>query len=126
MKKNFYSSDLGKLQMHFHTSIRNVGLYLSVSLTLLIASRYYRSGAEKSNPIQLLFTALSLAFTTNALILSYYLYNDHMNVLQQYDLKETQSTLKWYIIPKIFILVSCLFMIFALYLTSNTLKNITK
>ena len=91
MKKNFYSSDLGKLQMHFHTSIRNVGLYLSVSLTLLIASRYYRSGAEKSNPIQLLFTALSLAFTTNALILSYYLYNDHMNVLQQYDLKESDA-----------------------------------
>ena len=76
MKKNFYGSDLGKLQMHF-TSIRNVGLYLSVSLALLGASRYYRKGSERSRIKQLMFTIVSLAFTTNAFLVSKYLLNDH-------------------------------------------------
>ena len=70
MKKDFYSSDLGKIQMHFHTTIRNIGLYLSVSLGLFGAARYYRKGSEKSRYRQLLFVILSLAFTFNSFIIS--------------------------------------------------------
>ena len=126
MKKNFYSSDLGKMQMHFHTSIRNVGLYLSVSLALLGASRYYRKGAERSRPRQLLFTLLSLAFTANAFLISYYLHKDHISILQQYDKKESKSSYKWYVIPKILIMTSALFVTFSVYLSGNTLRKIIK
>ena len=124
MKKNFYGSDLGKLQMHFHTSIRNVGLYLSVSLALLGASRYYRKGSERSRIRQLMFTMVSLAFTTNAFLVSKYLLNDHMSILKNYSKEETKHVTKWYIIPKILLGTSSLFICFSLYLSLNTIRKI--
>lgn len=124
MKKNFYGSDLGKLQMHFHTSIRNVGLYLSVSLALLGASRYYRKGSERSRIRQLMFTLVSLAFTTNAFLVSKYLLNDHMFILKDYSKEETKHVTKWYIIPKILLGTSSLFILFSLYLSLNTARKI--
>ena len=124
MKKNFYASDLGKLQMHFHTSIRNVGLYLSVSLALLGASRYYRKGSERSRIKQLMFSMVSLAFTTNAFLVSKYLLNDHMSILKNYSKEETKHVTKWYIIPKILLGTSSLFICFSLYLSLNTIRKI--
>lgn len=126
MKKNFYGSDLGKLQMHFHTSIRNVGLYLSVSLALLGASRYYRKGSERSRVKQLMFTIVSLAFTTNAFLVSKYLLNDHMSMLKNYSKEETTHVTKWYIIPKILLGTSFLFICFSLYLSLNTMRKIIR
>ena len=126
MKKNFYGSDLGKLQMHFHTSIRNVGLYLSVSLALLGASRYYRKGSERSRVKQLMFTLVSLAFTTNAFLVSKYLLHDHMSMLKNYSKKETKHVNKWYVIPKILLGTSFLFICFSLYLSLNTIRKIIR
>jgi ABC-type multidrug transport system permease subunit len=126
MKKNFYGSDLGKLQMHFHTSIRNVGLYLSVSLALLGASRHYRKGSERSRVKQLMFTIVSLAFTTNAFLVSKYLLNDHMSMLKNYSKEETTHVTKWYIIPKILLGTSFLFICFSLYLSLNTMRKIIR
>ena len=124
MKKNFYGSDLGKLQMHFHTSIRNVGLYLSVSLALLGASRYYRKGSERSRAKQLMFTMVSLAFTTNAFLVSKYLLDDHASILKNYAENEIKHVTKWYIIPKILLATSSLFICFSLYLSLNTMRKI--
>tara|TARA_B100001564_G_scaffold278948_1_gene241082 strand:+ start:182 stop:577 length:396 start_codon:yes stop_codon:yes gene_type:complete len=124
MDKKFYGSDLGKLQMHFHTTIRNVGLYLSVSLALLGASRYYRKGAERSRVKQLMFTAISLAFTTKAFLISKFLLNDHLAVLKNYEKKEVQQVYKWYIIPKMLLATSSLFICFSLYLSLNTIRKI--
>lgn len=124
MDKKFYGSDLGKLQMHFHTTIRNVGLYLSVSLALLGASRYYRKGAERSRVKQLMFTAISLAFTTKAFLISKFLLSDHLAVLRNYEKKEVQQVYKWYIIPKMLLATSSLFICFSLYLSLNTIRKI--
>ena len=124
MDKKFYGSDLGKLQMHFHTTIRNVGLYLSVSLAVLGASRYYRKGAERSRVKQLMFTAISLAFTTKAFLISKFLLNDHLAVLKNYEKKEVQQVYKWYIIPKMLLATSSLFICFSLYLSLNTIRKI--
>jgi hypothetical protein len=124
MDKKFYGSDLGKLQMHFHTTIRNVGLYLSVSLALLGASRYYRKGAERSRVKQLMFTAISLAFTTKAFLISKFLLSDHLAVLRNYEKKEVQQVYKWYIIPKMLLATCSLFICFSLYLSLNTIRKI--
>ena len=124
MDKKFYGSDLGKLQMHFHTTIRNVGLYLSVSLALLGASRYYRKGAERSRVKQLMFTVISLAFTTKSFLISKFLLNDHLAVLKNYEKKEVQQVYKWYIIPKMLLATSSLFICFSLYLSLNTIRKI--
>lgn len=124
MNKNFYGSDLGKMQMHFHTTIRNVGLYLSVSLALLGVSRYYRKGSERSRLKQLLFTIMALGFTTNAFLISKYLLNDHKSVLNQYKEPEIKNVKKWYIIPNILMCVCLSFMIFTSYLSLNTIRKI--
>tara|TARA_Y100000768_G_C23742548_1_gene570050 strand:- start:313 stop:711 length:399 start_codon:yes stop_codon:yes gene_type:complete len=125
MKKDFYGSDLGKLQMHFHTSIRNIGLYLSVSLAVLGASRYYRKGSERSRFRQLMFTLVSLIFTTNAFLIARYLLSDHLSIIDKSELETNkESILKWYIIPKLLMGVSVIFIIFTCYLSLNTTRKI--
>lgn len=126
MKKEFYGSDLGKMQMHFHTTIRNIGLYLSVSLALFGAARYYRKGSERSRYRQLLFVILSLAFTSNAFLISKYLIHDHMKILNKYDQKTVKPILKWYTIPKMLYYTSALFAFFSIYLCLNTTRKIIK
>lgn len=126
MQKNFYGSDLGKLQMHFHTSIRNIGLYVSVSVALLGASRYYRKGSERSRVKQLMFTLVSLAFTTNAFLVSKYLLHDHMSILKNYSKKESKHVNKWYVIPKILLGTSFLLICYSLYLSLNTIRKIIR
>ena len=124
MNKDFYGSNLGKMQMHFHTTIRNIGLYLSVSLALLGVSRYYRKGSERSRPKQLLFTIMALGFTTNSFLISKYLLSDHKSVLNQYKETEVKNIKKWYIIPYILMCVCLSFMIFTSYLSLNTIRKI--
>ncbi len=126
MKKDFYSSDLGKIQMHFHTTIRNVGLYLSVSLALFGAARYYRKGSERSRYRQLLFVILSLAFTFNSFIISKYLIHDHKTTLNKFDKDEIKPMMKWYIVPKMLYYTSSLFALFSIYLCLNTIRKIIK
>jgi amino acid permease len=124
MNKDFYNSGLGKMQMHFHTTIRNVGLYLSVSLALLGVSRYYRTGTERSRYKQMLFAVMALGSTTNAFLISKYLLNDHKSVLNQYKEPEIKNIKKWYIIPNILMYVCLSFMMFSSYLCINTLRKI--
>jgi len=124
MNKDFYGSDLGKMQMHFHTTIRNVGLYLSVSTALLGLSRYYRKGIERSKSKQILFNIMAFGFTANAFLITKYLLNDHKSVLNQYEESEIKNVKKWYIIPTILMYVCLSFMTFSLYLIINTFKKI--
>ena len=68
-----------KMQMHFHTSIRNVGLYLSISLALLGAARTFRNPNNKSIIRQFVFTFPAIIFTFNAFLISKFLLQDHLD-----------------------------------------------
>ena len=126
MNKDFYNSHLGKMQMHFHTSIRNVGLYLSIATALLGGARYYRKGAERSRFKQLLFYILSFTFATNSFLISKYILHDHMLVYKKMSNDEKKYVLKWYTILRLLILTSSLFLLYIIYLSLNTSKKIIK
>ena len=126
MDKDFYNSHLGKMQMHFHTSIRNIGLYLSIATALLGAARYYRKGSERSRFKQLLFYILSFTFATNSFLISKYLLHDHMLVYKKISHDEKKHVLKWYNILKLLLLTSSLFLLYIIFLSLNTSKKIIK
>lgn len=82
------------LFMYFQTSLRNVGLYTSISFASLGYSRYYR---DKSNIYNLYLIIVSLAFLAVSLFVSYHLVEDIQHF--QKDVKSEQLK-KWLILPK--------------------------
>lgn len=67
-KKISYSEK--DILMYFHTALRNVGLYTSVSLAMLGYSRFYRG---KNKIYNLSFIIISLIFLLFAILLSFYI-----------------------------------------------------
>lgn len=83
------------LIMMFHTSIRNVALFTSVSFAALGYSRFYRG----KNRIYNVFLILaSLIFMFCSLMMNWYLIQDYGNLLGEID---TQIANKWLFVPKI-------------------------
>lgn len=82
--------------MFYQTSLRNVGLYTSISFALLASSRFYR-GKNKLNNI--LFLILSLTVLLGSIIICKYLIDD-LTVMKQ-NLDEVKYLNKWEKIPQI-------------------------
>jgi len=76
-------TDLHKFSMYFHTTLRNVGLYTTLSYGSLAYSRVYRGNA----PIyDTMLIAVSIAFLLVAFILNYFLYQDIVAFIKKQDL----------------------------------------
>ena len=85
------------LMMYFQTSIRNVGLYTSISFAALGYSRFYR---EKNAFYNIYLIIFSIIFTVISIIMCSYLIQDvekFQENLQSQDIK------KWIQLPKIII-----------------------
>jgi len=81
--------------MYYHTALRNVGLYTSVSFILLASSRFYRGKDKLYNVAYLI---LSLSILSCAIILCRFLINDLRSMKQNLD--ETKYLEKWETIPQ--------------------------
>ena len=66
-KINYTEKDI---LMYFHTALRNVGLYTSVSLAMLGYSRFYRG---KNKIYNLSFIIISLLFLLFSMMLCFYI-----------------------------------------------------
>ncbi len=76
-------TDLHKFSMYFHTTLRNVGLYTTLSYGSLAYSRVYRG----TTPIyDTMLIAVSIAFLLIAFILNYFLYQDIVAFIKKQDL----------------------------------------
>jgi hypothetical protein len=65
-------NNLHQFSMYFHTTIRNIGLYTSLSYATLAYSRVYRN----NNPFyDIMLILISLIFLAIAFIINYFLYN---------------------------------------------------
>jgi len=82
------------LFMYFQTSLRNVGLYTSISFASLGYSRYYR---DKSNIYNLYLIIVSLVFLAVSLFVSHHLVEDIQHF--QMVVKSVQLN-KWLVLPK--------------------------
>lgn len=82
--------------MFYQTSLRNVGLYTSISFALLASSRFYRG---KNKMINILFILLSLSILLCSITMCKYLIDDLKNMKQNLD--EIKYLNKWETIPQI-------------------------
>ena len=85
-----------KILNYYHTSIRNVGLYTSISFASLAYSRHHR---DKNFHINISLILISLAFTVMAYIIADFLLND-IEKLEKTDTDASEVLEKWLIIPK--------------------------
>lgn len=101
-----------EINMLYHTNIRNVGLFTSISLAFLAQSRYFRKNND--NTLLILFLTFTLLIQIISLLFVLNMLSDHK--LYYENLNENEQILleKWYIIPNIFkllipslILVTC-------------------
>lgn len=97
-----------EMLMFYHTALRNVGLYTSVSFATLGYSRVYRHQNYFYNNILIM---VSLIFVFIAFSINYILLNE----LYDYSSKNDDSALdKWIFIPEIIMIIEILLMILAI------------
>lgn len=94
------------INMLFHTNIRNVGLFTSISLALLAQSRYFRK--SKDNTSLVLFLLFTLLIQVVALLFVLNMLSDHKLYYENLNDNEQIMLNKWYKIPNIlkFLLIS--------------------
>ena len=90
------------LLMFYQTSLRNVGLFTSISLALLGYSRFYRG---KNKIYNVAFIILSLAILVCAIIISKYLIQDLEKMSKKVD---TTYLEKWVALPKYIMVINVL------------------
>ena len=86
------------LMMLYQTTLRNVGLFTSISLALLVYSRYYR--AKRNRLYNISFIILSMgSLMVSIKVLRHMLY-DHKQLFQYLNDNEKNILEKWYQIPE--------------------------
>ena len=106
--------------MFYHTTLRNVGLYTSISFGALGYSRYYR-GKSQSYNIGLII--IGLMFNLIAFIINYYFLDDMKSLLHAYkeNPDASESLDKWMLIPQVVIVLQISLFLFGTY---TLFKNI--
>jgi len=83
--------------MMFHTALRNIGLFTSISFAALGYSRFYRGKIHFYN---LFLIACSLMFILCSLLMNWFLIQDYSKLLEK---SNSESAKKWITIPYIVI-----------------------
>ena len=101
------------IQLLYQTTLRNIGLFTSISLALLGISRFYRS--KKLHIYNIGYILTSIVFTIMTIILDIYLIYDHSIITNMVDDKQKYLLYKWYTIPNILLLTNSSILIFSIY-----------
>ena len=114
------------LIMMYHTSLRNVGLYTSLSLALLGYSRYYRG--KGSMIYNVAFIIFSILFMVAAITIGSYLVQDIELLSSNHVDNEERPYIipKWIEIPKIIVCLLTIITLFAIWTLIDQIKNGTK
>ena len=104
--------------MYYHTTIRNVGLFTSVSLAGILGAYKIKTDSNSAlrRPYIFLISLLSLAFMIMAIIVSYLLREDMKKARDELNLDSLNG---WLILPNITLIVDIglVFVIAAFMLT---------
>ena len=112
-----------EILMYFHTTLRNVGLYTSISLAMLGYSRFYR-GKDKIYNISFIF--ISLLFLIFSIRINYILHKT-VSVYKQSN-KETDPVDMLFIddmfdVPIYILATNSIVFLFGLYTLINEIKK---
>jgi len=103
--------------MYFHTSLRNVGLFTTLSFGAFGYSRYYRDKIQFYN---LILIFIGLVLLSIAFLLNFYLHNDMLVFVQN---NEDSDVAKWLLVNQvIFGVHSILFLLGLITLMRNFKK----
>ena len=86
------------LMMMYQTTLRNVGLFTSISLALLVCSRYYR--AKRNRLYNVAFILISMASLMVSITILRHMLSDHREMFQYLNDNEKGVLAKWYKIPE--------------------------
>ncbi len=100
------------LIMFYHTTLRNVGLFTSISFASLGYSRFHR---DKSQLYNIALIIISLCFLYIATIINYYLILDINDFSKHQDDKMHEKIIKWNTIPKIIISFQAILFLLGIY-----------
>ena len=110
--------DFSQVQMMYHTHLRNIALFTSLSLAVLGLSRWYK--AVKKDARKIGYTLISIVFLLVAIMLKYSLLNDHVIFLKKMkDEEERKLIEKWYLLPKIILTANLIHLGFSVYTLYN-------
>ena len=93
--------------MYYHSSLRNVGLFTSISLALLGYSRFYRGKIKVYN---VSFIIISLLILVCALFMCFNIIQDLKHMSKSVD--NTKYLQRWLLIPQIIFVLEILIILF--------------
>ena len=99
------------INMYYNTALRNVGLYTSISLAILGASRFFLGKGNETR--RKLLVTFSIGFLCISLLFGGLFIHDYLNLIKQEkdNNKDVKSHYKWLSIP-ILVMMMNLFMLF--------------
>ena len=104
---------LQTILMYFHTSLRNIGLYTSLSLATLAASRFHR---DKSFLLNISLIVVSIVFNLISAAIGLYMLSDirHMRANQE-EQEKSSLVNKWTLLPNVTIVINSCIILTSLY-----------
>ena len=110
--KTYYIMENNKdknIRMYYQTSLRNIGLYTSISLALLGYSRVYR---DKNNLYNLIILFAAIIINLVALLINLYLTRDLKSYLRRMKKTDENEFQQWLNLLKmiLFVNISLLFL----------------
>jgi len=104
---------LQTILMYYHTSLRNIGLYTSLSLATLAASRFHR---DKSFLLNISLIVVSIVFNLISAAIGLYMLSDIRHMRANQDEKEKSSLVnKWTLLPNVTIVINSCIILTSLY-----------
>lgn len=107
-----------KINSYFQTTVRNIGIYTSISFASL---GYFRTHHGKNKMINIMMILIGILFTFLALIFTTYLLDD-INTITE-DGVERDYITKWMIIPQIMYILNIILLLFSSYMLFHTIMK---
>lgn len=111
-KEQLDIKDMKDIQMLYHTSLRNVGLFTSISLAMLGYSRYYR---DKNIVYNVSFIVISMGFLFLATYMDYMLVRNQRKFMHKMNGKKKQYMIELTSVPLYVLYLNSVVMIFSIY-----------
>lgn len=106
-----------KINAYYQTTVRNIGLYTSISFASLGYSRAHRG---KDHIVNIMLIFISIIFTIIALLIASYLLDDIRTFKK--DTSDYNYIDKWVIIPQIMYGTNIVLLLISLYTLFNQFK----
>jgi len=107
-----------KINAYFQTTVRNIGLYTSISFASLGYSRAHRG---KDHLVNVMLILIAIVFTIIALIFATYLLDDIKTFTR--DTSDYHYIDKWIIIPQIMYVTNIMLLLISLYTLFNQMST---